>query len=141
MNTKKVIKGFAKTTGKYTLKGLGKGLELTSRGTIKTLNALVKNPKMQKIATGVGIVGTSVMVPTVGVGVISTLALKYMIDKSLLGKNDKGIVDEINDILKVGNVVTESVSTKILSPTLEKMDRGIDKLSQNYQDKIDDIFR
>ena len=141
MNTKKVIKGFAKTTGKYTLKGLGKGLELTSRGTIKTLIALVKNPKMQKIATGVGIVGTSVMVPTVGVGVISTLALKYMIDKSLLGKNDKGIVDEINDILKVGNVVTESVSTKILSPTLEKMDRGIDKLSQNYQDKIDDIFR
>ena len=39
MNAKKVIKGFAKTTGKYTLKGLGKGLELTSRGTIKTLNA------------------------------------------------------------------------------------------------------
>lgn len=41
-NTKKVIKGIAKTTGKYTLKGLGKGIELTGRGAIKTVNALVK---------------------------------------------------------------------------------------------------
>mgnify|MGYP000558727674 CR=1 FL=1 len=32
MNAKKVIKGIAKTTGKYTLKGLGKGIELTGRG-------------------------------------------------------------------------------------------------------------
>ncbi len=140
MNAKKVIKGIAKTTGKYTLKGLGKGIELTGRGAIKTVNALVKNPQMQKIVTGAGLLTASVMIPTVGVGLISTLGLKYMIDKSLLGK-DKGMLDEINDILRMGNVVTRNASNKILSPTLNKMDIGMNKLGKNYQDKIDDIFR
>ena len=83
MNAKKVVKGIAKTTGKYTLKGLGKGIELTSRGAIKTVNALVKNPQMQKIATGAGLLAASVMIPSVGVGLISTLGLKYMIDNSV----------------------------------------------------------
>ena len=129
MNAKKIIKGIAKTTGKYTLKGLGKGIELTGRGTIKTINALVKNPQMQKIATGAGILAASVMIPTVGAGLISTLGLKYMIDKSLLG-NDKGILDEINDILKIGNVVTRNASCKILSPALKNMDKGMKKLSR-----------
>ena len=140
MNAKKVIKGIAKTTGKYTLKGLGKGIELTGRGAVKTVNALVRNPQIQKIATGVGLVAASVMIPTVGVGLISTLGLKYMIDKSTLGKN-KGILDEINDILEMGNVVTRNASNKILSPTLNRLDKGMNKLGKNYQDKIDDIFR
>ena len=104
------------------------------------MNALVKNPQMQKIATGAGLLAASVMIPTVGVELIGTLGLKYMIDKSLLGK-DKGMLDEINDILRMGNVVTRNVSNKILSPTLNKMDRGMNKLGKNYQDKIDDIFR
>ena len=140
MNAKKVIKGIAKTTGKYTLKGLGKGIELTGRGAVKTVDALIKNPQIQKIATGAGILAASAMIPVVGVGLISTLGLKYMIDKSLLGK-DKGMLDEINDILRMGNVVTRTASNKILSPTLNKMDRGMNKLGKNYQDKIDDIFR
>lgn len=140
MNAKKLIKGIAKTTGKYTLKGLGKGMELTGRGAIKTINALVRNPQIQKIATGAGLLAASVMIPTVGVGLISTLGLKYMVDKSLLGKN-KGMLDEINDILQTGNAVTRTASNKILSPTLNKLDRGINKLGKNYQDKIDDIFR
>ena len=137
---KKVIKGIAKTTGKYTLKGLGKGIELTGRGAVKTVNALVKNPQVQKIAAGAGILAASVMIPTVGVGVISTLGLKSMIDNSLLGKN-KGIVNEFNDILRMGNVVTRTASNKILSPTLNKMDKGINKLGKKYQKKIDDMFR
>lgn len=140
MNAKKVIKGIAKTTGKYTLKGLGKGMELTGRGAIKTVNALVRNPQIQKIATGAGLLAASVMIPTVGVGLISTLGLKYIIDKSILGK-DKGMLDEIKDVLRMGNGVTRSASNKILSPTLKKMDRGMNKLGKNYQDKIDDIFR
>jgi hypothetical protein len=140
MNAKKVIKGIAKNTGKYTLKGLGKGVELTGRGAIKTVDALVKNPEMQKIATGAGILAASVMIPTVGVGLASTLGLKYVIDKSLLGK-DKGMLDEINDILRVGSAVTRNASNKILSPILKNMDRGMDKLGKNYQDKVDDIFR
>lgn len=140
MKAKKIIKGIAKTTGKYTLKGLGKGVELTSRGAIKTVNALVKNPRMQKILTGAGVLAASVMVPTVGVGVLGTVGLKYAIDKALLGKH-KGILGEMNDILQMGNVVTRNVSNKILSPTLNKMDRGMDKLGKKYQDKIDDLFR
>ena len=139
-NTKNTIKGIAKTTGKYTLKGLGKGIELTSRGAIKTVNALIKNPHIQKLATGAGILTASVMIPPVGVGLISTLGLKYIVDKSLL-ENDKGVLDEINDILRMGNVVTRNASNKILSPTLNIMDRGMNKLGRKYQDKIDDIFR
>ena len=140
MNAKKIIKGIAKTTGKYTLKGLGKGIELTGRGAVKTINALVRNPQIQKIATGAGLLTASVMVPTVGVGLISTLGLKYMFDKSVRGK-EKGMLNEVNDILRIGNVVTKSVSNKILSPTLRKMDRGIKKVGKNYQDKIDEMFR
>ena len=139
-NTKKVIKGVAKTTGKYTLKGLGKGIELTGRGAIKTVNALVKNPQLQKLATGAGILAASVMIPQVGVGVIGAIGLKDMIDKAVLG-NDKGMLDEINDILKMGNKVTKTASKKILSPTLNKMDRGMAKMGDKYQDKIDDMFR
>ena len=139
-NTKKVIKGIAKTTGKYTLKGLGKGIELTGRGAVKTVDALVKNPQIQKLATGAGILAASVTIPAVGVGLIGALELKHIIDKGLLGKN-KGMLDEINDILRMGNKVTKNVSDKILSPTLNKMDRGISKLGKNYQDKIDNIFR
>ena len=139
-NTKKVIKGIAKTTGKYTLKALGKGVELTGRTTIKTLNALVKNPQIQKIATGAGILAASVMIPTVSVGLTSALALKYMVDKSLMEKN-KGMIDEINDILRMGNAVTRTASNKILSPALTNIDRSIHKLGKNYQNKIDDMFR
>lgn len=137
---KKVIKGIAKTTGKYTLKGLGKGIELTGRGAIKTVNALVKNPQIQKIVTSAGILATSVMVLTVGVGLLSTIGVKYMMDKSL-SRNDKGMLDEIKDILQAGNVITRNVSNKILSSTLNKMERGTNKLGKKYQDKIDNMFR
>lgn len=140
MNVKRVIKGVAKTTGKYTLKGLGKGVELVGRGGINTVNALVRNPQLQKIATGAGILAASVMVPGVGVGLISTLGLKYMFDNSLLGKN-KGILNEVNDILRAGNTVTRNVSNRILSPALYKADIGMYKLGKKYQNKIDDIFR
>ena len=140
VNAKKVIKGMAKTTGKYTLNGLGKGSELMGRGVIKTINALVKNPKLQKLVTSAGVLAASVTIPTVGVGLISTLGLKFIIDKSLLRKN-KGMIDEINDILRVGHAVTRKASHKILSPTLYKMDRGMNKIGKNYQHKIDDMFR
>lgn len=140
MNGKKGIKGFAKTAGKYTLKGLGKGVELTGKGAVKTVNALVKNPQMQKIVTGAGLLAASVMIPAVGVGLISTLGLKYMADKTLL-KKDKGILDEIGDILKMGNTVTRTASNKILSPVLNKADKGIGKLGEKYQDKVDNYFR
>ena len=119
---------------------LGKGIELTGRGAIKTVNALVKNPQIQKIAAGAGILAASVMIPAVGVTLISTLGLKYMMDKSLMGKN-KGMLDEINDILQMGNMVTINASNKVLSPVLNKMDRGLNKLGKKYQDKIDDMFR
>lgn len=139
-NTKKAIKGIAKTTGRYTLKGLGRGIELIGCGAIKTVDALVKNPQIQKLVTGTGILAASVMIPTVGVGLISTLGLKYILDKSLLGK-DKGMLDEINDILRIGNKITRNVSNKILSPALNRMGRGVNQLGTKYQNKIDGMFR
>lgn len=105
-----------------------------------TVNALVRNSQIQKIATGAGLLTASVMFPTVAVSLMTTLGMKYAIDKVILG-NDKGLLDEINDIIKVGNVVTKSASDKILSPTLKYVDRGISNLGKNYQNKIDDIFR
>lgn len=140
MNAKRIIKGIAKTTGKYTLKTLGKGIELTGRETVKMVDALVKNPQIQKIVTSTGLLAASVMIPGVGVGILGTLGLKYLIDKSLLGK-DKGIISEINDILRMGNGVTKNVSDKVLSPTLNKLDKGIGKVGKKYQSKIDDIFK
>ena len=133
MNEKRKIKGFAKTTGKYTLNGIGKGLELIGRGSIKTVNALVKNPKLQKIVTSAGVIAASIAVPAVGVGLLSIMCL------DAVAGNDP--LKEINKIIRGGNVVTRSVCNKILSPTLRKIDRGMGKIGRKYQDKIDGIFR
>lgn len=138
-NTKKVIKGVAKTTGKYTLKGLGKGVELASRGALKTVDALIRSPQIQTLATAAGILAASVMIPSVGVGVVSMIGLKYLVDSSL--GNNKGLLGEIGDMLRAGNVVTRNVSNKILSPTLNTMDRGMKTLGRKYQDKVDNMLR
>lgn len=136
---KKGIKGVAKTTGKYTLKGLGKGVELATRGTAKTINALVKNPTIQKIAAGAAIIGTSIFVPSVGVIVIGGIGLKYMAG-SMLGKR-KSLLEEAKGIINMGTVVTKTIGNKILSPVFEKTDKGAKNLGQKYQTKIDNIFR
>ncbi len=138
-NTKRVIKGVAKTTGRYTLKGLGKGVELASRGALKTVDALIRNPQIQTLATAAGILAASVMIPSVGVGVVSMIGLKYLVDSSL--ENNKGLLGEIGDMLRAGNVVTRNVSNKILSPTLNTMDRGMKTLGRKYQDKVDNMLR
>lgn len=140
MNTKakRIIKGVAKCTGKYTLKAIGKGLEFAGRGTIKTVHALSKSKDIQKVMTAAGLIGATVAVaPVVGLGV---LAAKYVLDKTILEHSERGIVDEITHVVNIGNKITEKVSNKI-SPTLGKMDKGVAKLGQKYQDKIDDIFR
>lgn len=140
MKGKKTIRGFAKTAGRYTLKGLGKGLELAGRGSIKTVNALVQNRGIQKIATGAGILAASVMIPTIGVGLVSAVGLKYLMDKTVNGK-DKAILNEIGDILNAGNKITKSVSDKVLSPVLRTMNDGVKSLGKKYQDKVDDVLR
>lgn len=137
--TKKVIKGVAKTTGKYTLKGLGKGVELAGRGALKTVDALIRSPQIQTLATAAGILAASVMIPSVGVGIVSMIGLKYLVDSSL--GNNKGLLGEIGDILRAGNVVTRNVSNRILSPTLNTMDRGMKTLGKKYQDKVDNMLR
>ena len=139
-----IIKGYAKTAGKfvgkYTLKGLGKGVELTARGATQAVDALVTSPQMQKIATGAGMLAATVMIPSVGVPMISALGLKYVTDNYLLGKN-KDALDEINDAINMGNVITRVVSNKILSPLLNKTDRGIKSLGNKYQRKVDQMMR
>ena len=79
------------------------------------------------------------MIPSVGVGVVSMIGLKYLVDSSL--GNNKGLLGEIGDMLRAGNVVTRNVSNKILSPTLNTMDRGMKTLGRKYQDKVDNMLR
>lgn len=134
-HTKRVIKGVAKTAGKYTLKGVGKGVELAGRGAIKTVDALVKNPQIQTLATAAGILAASVMIPTVGTGLVAVLGLNYLMDGGT-----KGVLDGISDILKAGNKLTRSVCNKVLSPTLNTLDRGVKSLGKKYQEEIDDKF-
>ena len=134
--TKKVIKGVAKTTGKYTLKGLGKGVELASRGAVKTVDALVRNPQIQTLATAAGILAASVMIPGVGVTLVAAIGLRRLITGS-----NKGILGEIGDILRTGNEVTRGVCNKVLSPTLNIMDRGMKTLGTKYQKEVDNLMR
>lgn len=143
MDAKRVIKGIAKTTGKYTCKGIGKGVELVGRAGVKTLDVLVQNRGIQKIATGAGLLAASVMIPGVGVSMIGAIGLKYMLDRtsSDVLKNNKTILDEMNDILNVSNKVTRTVSNNVISPALHGLDKGIKNLGKNYQSKIDGVFR
>ena len=136
---KRVIKGVSKTAGKYTLKGLGKGVELAGTGALKAVEALSKNEGFQTIAAGAGIISAGVMMPAVGVGLLGTLGLKYLVDNKFL-KKDKGLAEEVMDIIKVGNIVTKNVGEKILSPLSQHMDKGVKSLGSKYQDKIDDMF-
>ena len=140
MDKKRVIKGVMKTTGKYTLKGIGKGLELASRRTIKTVNALVKNRSVQKILTGAGVLAACVAVPTIATSAITVVALKYMLDRGILD-NNKSLINEINDVLNVGNKVTNFVGRKVFSPALDTADKGVKKLGNKYQDGINNMFR
>ena len=142
MNTKakKVIKGIAKNTGKYTLKGLGKGVELAGRGAVQVVDSIIKDPALQEIVTSAGILAASVAVPSVGVALMTTVGLKYAIDRTFLG-NNKSMLDEINDILQVGNTVTRNVSDKILRPTLKNVDKSLKDIGKDYQDTVDDFFR
>lgn len=139
MDIKKTIKGIAKNTGKYTLKGLGKGMELAGRGGVKTIRAIANNQTVQKVLTGAGMLAASIAIPAVGVTAISLIGMKMMIDAAS-GKN-KGIMDEIGDLLNMGNRVTRTATRKILNPILGKTERGMKNLGRKYQGKMDQVFR
>ena len=145
--TKKKIKNFAsksgKFAGKWTLKGIVKGGELIGRGTLKTLNAIVKSPELQQIFTASGMLAASVMIPTVGVGMIAALGVKFALDRTILDNQHKWVLEEVGDMINLGNTVTKSVSNKVLSPLLTKMDKGLGNIGKNTQSKIDGfgIFR
>ncbi len=139
-NTKKNIKKFAKITGKYTLKGLGKGVELAGRGSLRIVNTLVKDPQVQKIATGAGILAASIMIPSVGVGIMSILGLKKATDKYLFGKN-KGMMDEFVDLVRVGNTLTRNVCNKIVSPAIAKGEQELSTLGKKYQKGVEGLLR
>lgn len=138
MDVRKTIKGVAKNTGKYTLKGLGKGIELVGRGGVKTIGAIANNPTVQKVLTGAGMLTAGLAIPAVGVTMIGVVGMKMMIDAAS-GKN-KGIMDEIGDLLNMGNNVTHTATRTILNPILGKTDRGIKHIGRKYQDKMDDMF-
>ena len=127
-----------KFTGKIGLKTFAKATELSLRGGIKTINAIAKNREIQKILTGAGIVTAGIMIQPVGVALISTIGIHRMMDA--VSNNGKGLVDDVNDILKVGNSITKEVIDKIISPTLNKLDNKTKQLGKISQEKIDDAF-
>ena len=140
---KKVIKGIAKTTGKYTLKGIGKGAELIGRGTVKTIHSLVKSKNLHKITSRAGVLVASVLVPAIGATLIGSLGLKYIVDNSILEKN-RDIKTEIKDMIKIGDNINakmyEEINKKILMLTLDKTEKGIKNLGNKYQKYIDSRF-
>lgn len=140
MDKKHVIKGVMKTTGKYTLKGIGKGLEIAGRGTIKTVDALVKNKNVQKIITGAGVLAASVAVPAIATNTLTIVGLKYIFDRGILNKNES-LLKEVNDVLSVGTKITNFVGRKILGPALNTADKGVKKLGDKYQKGINNMFR
>ena len=85
-NIKRTIAGVAKTTGKYTLKGIGKGVELANRGAVGIaagVNALLRNPTIRRIATTAGLIAAGVTIPGVGMGLLAAIGGKYLIDLGL----------------------------------------------------------
>lgn len=137
---KKVISGIARTTGKYTLKGIGKGLEIAGTGGVRTIHAIARNRGLQKIVTGAGILAAGVMIPTVGIGLISAVGAKYLYDRTITNKHWKSIMDEINDIVEMGTRVTRGVTRSIISPVLDGAEAGIHKSGKKFQDFVDDKF-
>ena len=138
-NVKRNISGFARTTGKFTLKGFGRGIELLGKGTKEKIEPLVRDPEIQKIATSTGIIVTGVTIPAVGVGLVGITGLKYLIDHRIKD-NDKEFKDEISDIFKAGNVITKTISENILSPLLNIAGNELQKGGKALQSRADDLF-
>ena len=63
-----------------------------------------------------------------------------MLDRGILD-NNKSLINEINDVLNVGNKVTNFVGRKVVSPALDTADKGVKKLGNKYQDGINNMFR
>ena len=96
---------------------------------------------MQKVLTTAGLLAASVAIPTVGVGMVTALGVKFALDRTILNNQDKWILEEIGDMINLGNTVTKSVSDKIVSPLFVKMDKNVGNIGKNTQTKIDGIFR
>jgi len=133
MSVKKTITGIAKTTGKYTLKGIGKGVELTARVGLKTVDALIRDPAIQKIATTALMIGACVTCPSIAVLGISGIALKRMINNQLLGRKGS-IMDDISSIINTGTKVTSAASRNILSPVLKSVEKGVQRTWNEVSD-------
>lgn len=134
MDVKKIIRGFAKYTGKYTLKGLAKGTELIGRGGIKVVEALVKNPIVQTIGTmSLGPIIPEVVAASVMLGGIRLMTSALFSKKDINGK--------FRDAINTGNLVTRTVGSRIIAPLLNRADKGIGRIGDKVQNKIDDLFK
>lgn len=138
--TKQKITGFAKTVGKFTLKGIERGAEFIGRGALQATNAIVTNPAVQHIATAAGLVAASIAMPTVGIGLAATVGLKYLYDKVMHKGQNRGLFDEIGDILGGANQITKAVGDKVLSPVINLGDKGLEMLGDKAQQGINDLF-
>ena len=141
--TKTKIKNYTiktlRFTGKYSLKGLGYGIEYATRGTAKLLNALTSTKIGRITLNSTAIIGASLIAPVYG-GIIGgaallALGIKLLKDNVISNKN-KALDKEITEVLG-----TKTALTKLLETGLTGADRGMEKLGDTYQNKVDDWFK
>lgn len=97
-----------------------KGLKKGARTVVKTVGKIVRNPNVQKLA----FLTASVAIPSVGIGALSGVALKWGFD-NMLGK-DKNMGDVINDMLHTGGSVTRGLVKGLENPTLGGIRKSVD---------------
>lgn len=129
----------AKFGGKWTLKGIGKTAELAGRASVGVANTLVRSTDFQKLATASGIIVAGVMAPPVLVGVVGTLMGKCFLDRKQLENKQKGIADEMADIVNFGHRFTKHAFGAI-GDILDKSDEKIIEAGQKVQYGIDELF-
>lgn len=146
-NGKRKITGFKKFGGKavkYSLKALAKVPELAVRGTSKAVDALANSEQFQVVATAGGLVVATVACPTVALG-IGAIAVGKLFADSVLNKTNslgakKGLLEEVNETLLLGNKLTTLACTKIISPAARFVDNKTKDLGKATQQKIDKTF-
>lgn len=112
---------------------MAKGTELIGRGGIKVIEALVENPIVQTIGT----MSLGAIIPEV-VTSVSIGGIRLM-TSALFSKKD--INEKFMDTINTGNLVTRTVVNRVISPLLNCADKGIGRIGDKVQNKIDDLFR
>ena len=122
--TEKTIKGYAKSTGKYLLKGVTKALGLGLSGSGIIVNALSKG----HIVRGIGNLVATVMCPVASVCVAEAMMAKNLISGIISDRNPaEGIAADIRKSGEITSKLTHEIG-KGLQDTGKTINREADRL-------------